>query len=598
MPTPIEIKRHSLAHIMAAAVQKLWPHAQFGVGPTTEDGFYYDIDLGSVKISEADFKKIEDEMTKIIHSHADFVRETIPTDEAIEWSKKNNQTYKTKLLEDIKKHGTTVMKEIDEQEISKEGKVEEVSFYLTGNFKDLCRGPHIETTKELANTAFKLWKVAGAYWRGDEKNPMLTRLYGLAFDTKKDLESYLDLLKEAEKRDHRKLGRELDLFTFSDLVGAGLPLFTPRGQAMREAIVDKLWGISKKYGYDKVSIPHLAKIDLYETSGHAEKFREEFFYVHGAQSGHDFVMKPMNCPHHTQIYASKSRSYKELPVRLNETTMMYRDEKPGQLLGLSRVRSITIDDAHIFCTPEQIKEEVISIVKIIEEFYSSLGMWEKGKTFWVSLSVRDPKTPEKYLGDDRDWETAEKALQEISDELKLKAKRSEGEAAFYGPKLDFMFKDVLKREWQLATAQIDFAQPKRFGLEYIDSKGSKKTPVMVHRAISGSLERFMAIMIEHFAGAFPFWLAPVQVKILPVSDKFTDAAKKIRDTLFEKNIRVELDDRNESLSKKIRDGGLEKVPYLLVVGEKEVKSETIAVRSREKGDEGAIKLDEFISRVF
>ena len=465
-------------------------------------------------------------------------------------------------------------------EIAQKG--EPITLYTCGGFTDLCRGGHAENpAQEIAADAFLLDKIAGAYWRGDEKNPMLTRIYGVAFDTKEELEKYEEQQKEAKARDHRKLGKELDLFTFSDLVGPGLPLYTPKGQMLRESITDLLWDISKKYGYEKVSIPHIAKVDLYETSGHAAKFKEEFFYVHGAQSGDDFVLKPMNCPHHTQIYDSKPRSYRELPVRMAEVTHMYRDEKPGQLAGLSRVRAIAIDDAHIFCTPEQIKQEAMNIVKIIEEFYSAFGLYEKGTSFWVSLSVRDPETPEKYLGDDANWELAESCLQEVSDEMELDAKRMEGEAAFYGPKLDFMFTDALGRERQLGTVQIDFVQPDRFRLEYVDKDGERKTPVMIHRAIAGSLERFMVIMIEHFAGAFPLWMSPVQLAIIPVADAHNDYAAEVYNTLKAVGLRVELDDSNESMGKKIRNAKKAKLPYFIVIGDTEVADKSVTLEKRD-----------------
>jgi threonyl-tRNA synthetase len=426
---------------------------------------------------------------------------------------------------------------------------------------------------------------------------MLTRVYGLAFETKEELEAFLKQREEAEKRDHRKLGKELDLFTFSDLVGAGLPLFTPRGQAMREAISDFLWQLSKKYGYQKVSIPHIAKLALYETSGHAAKFKDEFFYVRGAQSEQEFVMKPMNCPHHTQIYASKPRSYKELPVRLTELTMQYRDEKPGQLLGLSRVRSISIDDAHIFTTPDQIKQEVANIVRIIEEFYQALGMYKKGETFWVSLSVRDPKTPEKYLGKEENWQKAEQYLQEISNEFGLEAQRMEGEAAFYGPKLDFKFTDALGREWQLATAQIDFVQPERFGLEYTTKEGTRETPVMIHRAVAGSLERFMSILIEHFAGNFPLWLSPCQIKVIPIDEQHQAFAAEVAKLLSEAHIRVDLDDSKDGLGKKVRAAKVEKTPYWVVIGDKEIEAGKVTLESRDHGQIGQLSPDELLSKL-
>ncbi|MBX4210567.1 threonine--tRNA ligase [Candidatus Parcubacteria bacterium] len=563
-PDILEHIRHSLAHLLAAAVLDIWPEAKPTIGPAIENGFYYDFEFPS-PISDKDLPKIEKKMREIYGTWSHFEPAKVTEKEARKDFKDN--PYKLELIDDI---------------VSKK---EQITLYTSGTFTDLCRGGHVNSVKEIPKDGFKLSHIAGAYWRGDEKNKMLTRIYGLAFESKKELEDYETQMAEAQKRDHRKLGKELDLFTFSDLVGAGLPLFTPKGQAMREAITDFLWSISKKYGYQKVSIPHIAKLSLYETSGHAAKFKDEFFYVHGAQSKQDFVMKPMNCPHHTQIYASQQRSYRDLPVRFNEVTMQYRDEKPGQLLGLSRVRAISIDDAHIFCTPDQIKKEVTSIVSIIKEFYSALDMWKVGESFSVSLSVRDPKTPDKYLGKDENWNKAEEYLQEISDELGLNAQRMEGEAAFYGPKLDFIFKDSLGREWQLATAQIDFVQPERFGLQFTNKENQKETPVMIHRAIAGSLERFMSIIIEHFAGAFSLWMSPVQVKVIPIGEKQLDYARTVFQELKDEDFRVELDETNESLGKKIRSAKVQKFPYILVIGEKEVAAGQVNVEKRgaEKG---------------
>ncbi|MBX2866999.1 threonine--tRNA ligase [Candidatus Kaiserbacteria bacterium] len=562
----LEHKRHTLAHLLAAAVVQHYPNAKLTLGPAIENGFYYDIDFGDETFSEDDLKRIQKTMKKTLSSWKEFTHEEVSPEQAREMYADN--PFKLELIDDIVEKG------------------EKITLYTAGDFTDLCRGGHVENpAEEISADTFKLDKVAGAYWRGDEKNPMLTRIYGLAFDTKEDLEAYEKQQEEAKKRDHRKLGKELDLFTFSDLVGPGLPLYTPKGQLMRESITDLLWNISKKYGYQKVSIPHITKVDLYETSGHAAKFKDEFFYVDGAQSGDKFVLKPMNCPHHTQIYDSKPRSYKELPIRMSEVTHMYRDEKPGQLVGLSRVRAITIDDAHIFCTPEHIKDEAINIVKIIEEFYTSFGLWNKGETFWVSLSVRDPEKPEDYLGEDENWNKAEQYLQEVSDELGLDAKRIEGEAAFYGPKLDFMFTDALGRERQLATIQLDFVMPERFGLEYVDKDGEKKIPVMIHRAIAGSLERFMVIMIEHFAGAFPLWLAPEQVRIVPVAEAHLPYAKEVLQKLSDADLRVTLDDSKESMGKKIRGAKKDKLPYFIVIGDKEVEEETVTLESRDDTSE-------------
>lgn len=571
--------RHTLAHLLAQAVLGMHPDAKLTIGPTTEDGFYYDFD--NVTIREEDLPVLEKSMREIASRNVEMRHEMWPIEKARDYFDKQGATYKLELIDELAASGET-----------------EVGIAFTGEeFTDLCRGGHIKNTKDIPLDAFKLSRVAGAYWRGDESKPMLTRVYGIAFETKKELEEYEAKIEEAKNRDHRKLGAELDLFAFSDLVGAGLPLWTPRGTALRDALLDFLWELSKKRGYQKVAIPHITKLDLYETSGHADKFRDEFFYVHGAQSGQDFVMKPMNCPHHTQIYASRGRSYRDLPLRYTETTVQYRDEKPGELLGLSRVRAITIDDAHTFCRPDQIKQEVSGIVEIIKEFYSALGMWNKGETFWVSLSVRDPEHPEKYLGSDANWELAERTLEEVAKEYGLDASRKEGEAAFYGPKLDFMFADALGRQWQLATAQIDFVQPERFGLEYTDENGDKQTPVMVHRAISGSLERFLSVLIEHYAGSFPTWLAPEQVWVLPVSDKYNEYAMKVAAQLADEDVRVAVRNENESLGKKIRTGTTQKIPYLLIVGEKEEKDGTVSVRSYREGEVGTLKIDECVERI-
>jgi threonyl-tRNA synthetase len=502
----------------------------------------------------------------------------MPIDEATAFLKEKKYIYTAELAEKLKKEGET-----------------EVTFYQQGEFINMCRGPHLDSTGDVNPKVFKLNKVSGAYWLGDDKNKMLTRIYGLAFEAPEELKRYGEMLIEAEKRDHRKIGKELDLFTFSDLVGPGLPLFTPKGTAMRDAIVEKIHSIQKKYGYQKVTIPHITKKDLYETSGHWEKFGDELFKVKGKHDA-EFVMKPMNCPHHTQIYASQMRSYRDLPIRYTEATMVYRDEQAGELLGLSRVRSITQDDGHVFCTLEQIDKEVSNIAKIIKEFYQSLNMYNEGD-FWVSLSVRDPKTPEKYLGGTAIWDQSEKILEDIAKKDSLPYKRVEGEAAFYGPKLDFMFKDALDREWQLATIQLDFNMPKRFGLEYTDNEGNKKTPVMIHRAIAGSLERFMSVIIEHFAGAFPLWLSPVQIKVLPIRDDHRKYALEACVALREKDFRVEVDDSDENLGKKIRKSKVEKIPYILVIGDKELESKTVTVESRDDGNLGAMSVEDLIKKL-
>ncbi len=591
--------RHSLAHIMADAVQRLWPNAKFGVGPVVENGFYYDIDLGDTKISEDDFKKIEKEMHKIIKGNADFVKSLSSVDKAIEWAEVNNQPYKQELLNDLKRAGTTVAKDLDASELglpSDSSKVKEVSFYTNDTFTDLCRGPHVNKTGEVG--AFKLMRVAGAYWRGKEDNPQMQRLYGVAFSTKQELDDYLKMLEEAKKRDHRKLGKDLDLFVFSDLVGPGLPLYTPRGTVLIEEIKNSLREISREYDMQLVSIPHIAKIDLYEKSGHAAKFSEELFTVQ-SHFDQDFVLKPVNCPHHTQIYAGRPRSYKDLPLRYIEQTMQYRDEKPGQLGGLQRTRGFTVDDGHTFCRVDQIEEEVGTIVEIIREFYERLGLWGK---HWVSLSVRDSNDYSKYIGESADWEKAEKMLAEVSNKYGLGAKKMEGEAAIYGPKLDFMFKDALGRETQLATVQLDFAMPKRFELTYVDSEGKDQTPVMIHRAILGSFERFIMLMIEHFAGKFPVWLAPEQVRFITVNqtDKISSYGNKQLELAKSLGLRAALDNANESVGKKIRNAEKMKIPYVIVIGEQEAESGETIPRVRSDmavQDQTKIRIENFLKTV-
>lgn len=589
--------RHSLAHITAAAVQRLWPDAKFGVGPVVDNGFYYDIDLGERKISEAEFGKIEKVMKKIIAEGQDFERFTMPVEEAVAWAKEAEQPYKVELLNDLKREGTTVAKELDAAELGLvaegESKVSDVSFYRNGTFTDLCRGPHVGNTREVG--AFKLMRVAGAYWRGKEGNPQLQRLYGVAFATQEDLDTYLTALEEAKRRDHRLLGKQLDLYTFSDLVGSGLPLFTPRGTTIRNLLKQALLQTGAKYGGQEVGIPHIAKRELYEISGHAQKFSEELFAVK-SHYDIDFVMKPVNCPHHTQIYAAQPRSYKDLPISYMESTMQYRDEKPGQIGGLGRVRAITVDDGHLFCTVDQIKQEVAKFCNFIKEFHGALGMYGD---HWVSLSVRDYSKPDQYIGDAADWDKAESMLEELAQEQGLDAKKMEGEAALYGPKLDFMYKDVLGNERQLSTVQLDFSTPKRFGLAYTDADGSEKPPVMIHRAILGSYERFMAILLEKTAGWLPFWLAPEQVRVLTINDTVMDYVDQIKqeldDVLLMKpvkynELRYTIDDRNESLGRKIRDAAGLKIPTVLIVGPKDVEAGQVSVRLQ--GEEQKVDLKE------
>lgn len=574
----IHAMRHSLAHIMASAIAKIWPEAKFGVGPVIDNGFYYDVDV-SKSITPEDLKKIEREMDKIIKQDLPFERIELPITAAISMFKKSRQPFKVSLLEDLAKHGTTLAKDIDREQLGVEdvdAKVTTVSLYKHGDFEDLCRGPHVKSTGKVG--PYKLTKVSGAYWRGDEKNPQLQRIYGVAFESQQELDDYFKLLQEAERRDHRKLGKELDLFTFSDLVGPGLPMYTPRGTTIIEELKNALKEIGKGHGMQQVSIPHLAKLELYKISGHADKFEEELFRVK-SHYNQEFILKPVNCPHHTQIYAAQPRSYRDLPLRYVEQTMQYRDEKPGQISGLARTRGFTVDDGHTFCRADQIKDEAAVIVQIIQDFYEKLGLWGN---HWVSLSVRDGSDQSKYIGEADDWDMAEKMLQEVSDQFSLGAKRMEGEAAIYGPKLDFMFKDALGRETQLATVQLDFAMPKRFGLEYTDADGSQKTPVMIHRAILGSFERFIMLLIEHYAGAFPVWLAPEQIRIISLNDsaEILDYAGLLAINMREVGLRVETDFSNESVGKKIRNAELYKVPYSIVVGPEEVKSNRLKPRSR------------------
>ncbi len=591
--------RHSLAHIMAQAVKHLWPEAKFGVGPVIEHGFYYDIDLGEAKISEDDFGRIEAEMLKIVDANYTFERSEKPVDEAVAWAKKEHQPYKEELLNDLKRAGTTAIKELDSAELGLEAGeksvVKNVSFYTDGDFTDLCRGPHISTTGSVG--AFKLTKVAGAYWRGKTNNTQMQRLYGVAFQDRKALDDYLEQVEEAKARDHRKLGQELDLFAFSDLVGPGLPLYTPRGTVLIEEIKGALKDISRQYGMLQVSIPHLAKLELYETSGHASKFTDELFQVK-SHYDQEFILKPVNCPHHTQIYASRPRSYRDLPLRYIEQTMQYRDEKPGQIGGLQRTRGFTVDDGHTFCRSDQIEQEATMIAEVVEEFYSGLGLWGN---HWVSLSVRDTTAPEKYIGDPADWERAEEMLAAVSDKKQLNAKRMEGEAALYGPKLDFMFKDALGRETQLATIQIDFAMPTRFGLEYIDQRGETQRPVMLHRAILGSFERFIMLLIEHYGGKFPLWLSPEQLRIIQVkdSDGVVNFVNQFAAAARDKGLRVTVDDSNESVGKKIRAAEVWKVPYSVVIGDREVQTERFTPRVRAdlavlSGEEREYEADQFL----
>jgi threonyl-tRNA synthetase len=589
MEYPIETRRHSAAHVMAAAVKRLFPEAKLGVGPVVENGFYYDIDINR-PVTTDDLKAITKEMRKILKENPAFTRSEMPIDDAIKLFGEMGQVYKVELLTDLKTKGTTKVSAEEAQDVDPQN-VGTVSVYRTGDFLDLCRGPHVTEAKEIGD-GWKLTKVAGAYWRGKDTNPQMQRIYGLCFATEAELEAYEKMLAEAEKRDHRKLGAELDLFAFSPLVGSGLPMFTPRGVLLRQLLTDFVWELMQPFGYERVWIPHIAKSDLYKTSGHWDKFEDDLFHVSSKKTDETFVLKPMNCPHHTQIFASRPRSYRDLPLRFSEVTTVYRDENTGQLQGLSRVRSITQDDAHVFCRPDQVKEEALAIFKIIDGFYKGFNMPLKAR-----LSVRDPQRPEKYLGEDANWVTAEKALAELLADVGMGYTVGEGEAAFYGPKIDFIAQDSIGRPWQLATIQLDFNLPERFQLEYVANDGTKQRPVMLHRAILGSVERFTGIMIEHFAGAFPLWLAPVQVSILPVADRHNDFAFALMKELKAAGIRVDVDDSTESVGKKIRNAEKMKVPRMLVVGDKEMEGGELTVRVRGDADQKTQSKESFIEEV-
>ena len=575
--------RHSLAHITAAAVQRLWPAAKFGVGPVVENGFYYDIDLGEIKISEANFGKIEKEMRGIINYGDAFERFEMPIDQAIDWAKQNNQPYKEELLNDLKRSGTTVAKDLDVSELGLatdgDSAVENVSFYKNGNFVDLCRGPHVVNTKDVG--AFKLLRVAGAYWRGNEKNPQMQRLYGVAFATQEELDEYLERLEQAKLRDHRKLGKELDLFTSSQLIGAGLPLFTPRGTVIR----DKLNELAQSYrldrGYQKVWIPHIAKLDTYKTSGHFEKFPELLRFT-STESGDELALKPVNCPHHTQIFAGQPRSYRDLPLKYLETTTVYRDEKSGELGGLNRVRAITQDDSHVFSTEEQVEDVFAELIESAQQMYGLLDL-----KLSLRLSFRDDS--DSYIGERATWDKAQDAIKRLAEKFELEHEVAEGEAAIYGPKMDFMATDAIGRKFQLATVQLDYAQPERFGLEYTAEDGTKKRPVMIHCALLGSVERFMSIYIEHTAGWFPLWVAPEQIRILTINDTVLDYVDEIKKALDSvvlmkpvkyNELRYTVDDRNESLGKKIREATTWKIPVQLIVGQQDKDSREVSVRTQ------------------
>lgn len=593
----LHIMRHSLAHVTAAAIQRLWPEAKFGVGPVVDSGFYYDIDLGDTKISEANFPKIEKEIRGLIEYGDAFEKSEMPIDEAIAWAKEVNQPYKEELLNDLKRSGTTVAKDIDTEDLgvvaNGESAVSSVTFYKTGKFMDLCRGPHVENTKDITGV-FKLMRVAGAYWRGKETNPQMQRLYGVAFSTQEELNQYLERMEQAKLRDHRKLGKELDIYATSPLVGTGLPLFTPRGTVLRDVLSGYSNQIRVGYGFEKVWTPHITKTDLYKKSGHWAKFGEELFLVTSQETDDKMAMKPMNCPHHAQIYASRPRSYRELPIRYLETTTVYRDEKTGELGGLDRVRSITQDDSHVFCRPDQVESEVSNLMATARELYSTMDMKLR-----VRLSYRDGS--DAYLGDKALWESAQAQLKAAVIANELDYFEEEGEAAFYGPKIDFMATDAIGREHQLATVQLDFVQPGRFGLAYTDNEGNIKTPLMIHCAILGSIERFLSVFIEHTAGWFPFWTAPEQVRILTINNTVADYVEEIKAVLGSavlmkpikyNEIRYKVDDRNESLGKKIREATNWKIPVQLIVGQQDKDAREVSVRTQ-SGEE-KIKLDNLV----
>ncbi len=572
--------RHSFAHIMATAITHLYPGVKLGVGPVVENGFYYDIDLGpSAKLSEEDFPKIEAEMKKIIGENQPFVRTTKPIDDAIAWAKQAMQPYKEELLNDLQRAGTTVAKDLEADEFGTvaegDSQINEVSFYNNGDFTDLCRGPHVESTGKVG--AFKLMRVSGAYWRGKETNPQMQRVYGVAFATAEELKQHLAVLEEAKKRDHRKLGQELDLFVFSPLVGPGLPLWTPRGTIVRQKLDAFVQELRDEVGFQAVTIPHITKKDLYEKSGHWAKFKDELFKI-TTREGHEYAMKPMSCPHHTQIYSSQPRSYRELPIRYRETTMVYRDEQSGELGGLSRVLCITQDDAHVFCRLSQSKNEVLQLWDIIERFYDTLGI-----PLRLRLSLHDPANQTAYIGTPQQWNEVEDAMRSIAKERAGDDfVEAIGDAAFYGPKLDFQGRDALGREHQVATVQIDFGQPEGFDLTCINEHGENERIVMVHCAVMGSIERFLSVYIEHTAGRFPVWLAPEQVRIATLNDdeKIVSFATDISSKAQELGLRVSVDVANESVGKKIRNAEMMKVPYTIVIGQKELETGELMPRIR------------------
>ncbi len=563
---------HSSAHLMAEALESLYPGVKFGIGPPIENGYYYDIDLGGRTISDEDLKKVEDKMKELAKANNVYKREDVPKDKAIAYFTEKGDEYKLDLLEGLADGSIT--------------------FYTQGGFTDLCRGPHIPNTGFIK--AIKLMNIAGAYWRGNENNKMLTRIYGITFPAQKELDEYLALLEEAKKRDHRKLGKELELFTFSEKVGSGLPLWLPKGAMLRERLQQFLQRAQIEIGYLPVITPHIGSKQLYVTSGHWEKYgKDSFRPITTPQEGEEFMLKPMNCPHHCEIYKSSPRSYKDLPLRLAEFGTVYRYEQSGELHGLTRVRGFTQDDAHLFCMPEQVLEEFMKVIDLVLYVFESLGFSE----YTAQISLRDQEDRSKYIGSDENWAIAEQAIIDAAAAKGLKTVIEYGEAAFYGPKLDFMVRDAIGRKWQLGTIQVDYNLPERFELEYVASDNTRKRPVMIHRAPFGSMERFIAVLIENCAGNFPLWLAPLQVKILPISDKYNDYALELVQLLKAADIRAEIDDRSEKIGRKIRDTEMMKVPYMLVIGEKEMNERTVSVRKHGEGDKGALSIEAFANEI-
>jgi threonyl-tRNA synthetase len=561
---------HSSAHLMAEAVESLFPGTKFGIGPAIENGFYYDIDVGDHALTADDLKHIESKMYEFAKRDVPYARKEVSWQEAIEFFKKRNDPYKLDLLQELKD--------------------DTISIYQSGNFVDLCRGPHIPSTGRIK--AIKLLNVAGAYWRGSEKNKMLQRIYGITFPTQKELDEYLFRLEEARRRDHRKLGAELEIFLLTPKVGGGLPIWLPKGTVIRETLENFLREEQKKRGYLPVVTPHIGNIDLYKTSGHYPYFKDSQFAPIKVED-EEYLLKPMNCPHHFQIYLSKPRSYRDLPVRLAEFGTVYRYEQSGELNGLTRVRSFTIDDSHMFVRPDQLKDELCGVIDLIQFVFGTLGL----KEFSTRLSFRDPKNKEKYGGADELWVRAEREIQEAAELKNLRYSVAIGEAAFYGPKIDFIFRDALGRTWQLGTVQVDYVMPERFNLEYVGTDGQKHRPVVIHRAPFGSLERLIGMLIEHYAGEFPLWLSPVQVAVLPITDDLLAYAKSVAEELKQKNVRIELDDRNEKVGYKIRDWETKKVPYMLVLGKKEEAGKSVSVRRHKQGDLGVMSIQDFLKRV-